>query len=364
MPKPTVVESLLIIITLITLISIFCTYEIRDYALTVYERLKPFDNFGNRIIRNLRLSTKQKLGKRIISGFKIYPDFPPYIHITNEEIDKIKKMPEKIFNIEDVALWSRTRWSQDIKQYYMPFWSVNSQILNRFYSTVFTKTNVELPVIHFRCSDIPFNRHIAYHIPKKNMIVWVANILKEKKMNQAIFLTCNKHLSSSNQKQLCSKIKDIYIELFKNEGIALIPTCNDVRTDLETMFYSPLLISLNNSSFAFAIGISKPPDQFITSNLGEELCEKYKGKNRSLCSEYAERRSYDLQSTRRFAPYGLRPTRRKASYDLRSTRRFAPYNLNDQNIFDWRYFHEPPLLHRDVKDYHDFDEVRAQINSA
>jgi len=335
MPNPTVVESLLIIITLITLISIFCTYEIKDYAFTVYERLKlkSVDNFGNGVIRNLTISIKKKLGKRIICGFKIYPDFPPYIDITNEEINKISKMPEKIFNIFDVHLWSLTRWPQDIKQYYMPFWSGNRQILNRFYSTVLTKTNVELPVIHFRCSDIPFNRHISYHIPKKNMIVWVANILKEKKMNQAIFLTCNKHLSSSNEKQLCSKFKDIYIELFKNEGITLILSCNDVRTDLATMFYSPLLISLNNSSFAFAIGISKPPDQFITSNLGEE-------------SFNLEQRNHE----------NLREGKHAVHFGQRNR-----YLLNDQNIFDWRYFHEPPLLHRDVKDYHDLYEVRNKI---
>lgn len=328
------VESLLIIITLLILISIFCTYEIRDYAHTVYERLKPIDNFGNRLIRNLRLSTKQKLGKRIISGFKIYPDFPPYIHITNEEIDKIKKMPEKIFNIYAVALWTRARWPQDIKQYFMPFWSVNRQILNRFYSTVLTKTNVELPVIHFRCSDIPFNRHRSYHIPKKNMIVWVSSILKEKKMNQAIFLTCNKHLSSSNEKQLCSKFKDIYIELFKNEGITLIPTCNDIRTDLAVMFYSPLLISLNNSSFSFSIGISKPPDQFITSNFGEEDCD---GRGDSCLNRINGKAS----------PF--------AKHDRRS------YILNDQTMFDWKYFHEPPLLHSEIKDYHDLNEVRNKI---
>jgi hypothetical protein len=330
---PTVVESLLIIITLITLISIFCTYEIRDYMITVNERLKTVDNFGNGVMQNLRLSIKKKLGKRIICGFKIYPDLPPYIHITIEEIDKIKKMPEKIFSdIQNVGLWSLNRWPKDIQHHYMPFWSVNRQILNRFYSKHLNRgtfANVELPVIHFRCSDIPFNRHRSYHIPKKNMIVWVSSILKEKKMNQAIFLTCNKHLSSSNEKQLCSKFKDIYIELFKNEGITLLPTCNDIRTDLAVMFYSPLLISLNGSSFSFSIGISKPPDQFITSNMGEEVCDKRRG---DFC-EQPNREPYTA----------------------------LPYALNDQNVFDWKYFHEPPLLHSEIKDYYDLDEVRNKI---
>ena len=326
---PTVVESLLIIITLIILISIFFTYEIKDYAFTVHERLKPVDNFGNGVIRNLRISIKKKLGKRIISGFKIYSDLPPYIEITDEEINKISKIPDKIFNIEDVHLWTINRWPKNIQQYYMPFWSVNRQILNRFYSTYLEKTNVELPVIHFRCSDIPFNRHKSYHIPKKNMIIWVANILKEKNMNKAIFLTCNKHLSSSNEKQLCSKIKDIYIELFKNEGISLIPTCNYVRTDLAVMFYSPLLISLNNSSFSFSIGISKPADQFITSNMGEESCNA-----KTFCST----RSVDATQSSKMK-----------------------YHLNDKNIFDWTYFHEQPLLHIELKDYYNIDEIKNKI---
>lgn len=291
-------------------------YEIADLLISIYESYTNINNFGNQIIMNLMISIKKKLGRKVLKGFKIYPDFPNYINITDDEINKIKKIPalDIILKTQYVALWSPNNWPKNQKQFFMQFWSDVRPILNRFYSTYIKPPSEDLilPVIHFRCSDIPFNRHFMYHLPKKDMIDWVINILKERKINKVIFLTCNTHLSSSKDKQSCSKIKDTYIQMFQNQGISITNMCNDIRTDLSIMFYSPLLISLNNSSFSFLIGISKPPNQFITSNMGIEINKKY--------------------------------------------------DLNDKNAFDWIYFHKPPLIHNEVDNYSNLSEILDKIN--
>ncbi len=166
---------------------------------------------------------------------------------------------------------------------------------------------VNYPVIHFRCSDIPFNRHEEYHIPKRSTIIWISDELKKRGYKTAYFLNCIKHLTKNDiHASVCEKLSNLYIEIFKENGIILLPECNSVMKDFYMMVYSPILVSLNPSSFSFMAGISKDPNNYISCDMGIEVNGVYK----------------------------------------------------KQTETDWVTDKNEPVLHRDVKDYKNYDELK------
>lgn len=172
--------------------------------------------------------------------------------------------------------------------------------------------NVKYPVIHFRCSDIPFSRNKDYHIPKRSTIVWISEILRKKKYKKAYFLNCTKHLIENDKHQMiCEKLRDLYTEIFKENGIDLVLQCNSVMEDFYMMVYSPLLVSLNSSSYSFMAGISKDPNDYISCDMGSEINGKY----------YKQ-------------------------------------SIEDS---DWITDKNVPVLHADIINYENFDEIRDRI---
>lgn len=266
---------------------------------------------GNLIVHNLFYSIKKEL--------KIEPNipvnisyFPTPIKLRDEEINRFKSIDKKWFKTEDpVVGWDYGYLDEKVRPYYLEYWRLCRPILKRVYDEYLIKMVVKYPVLHFRCSDVPTNRHPCYHTPKISFIDAVLYKIKEKQYTTVIFMTCNSHgVIEDKQKSVCINLEDFYIKYIESKGIKVIKQCNEILYDMSTMYHSPLLVSLNNSSLAFVVGISKDPKQYITGKIGKEKGE---------------------------------------------------YNENALDKADWEIISINPLLHREVNDYYDLSEVRRKL---
>lgn len=118
-------------------------------------------------------------------------------------------------------------------------------------------------VLHFRCSDIPFNRHNSYHFLKYE---WYINALQQasnyldKDINKfnLILLNCNIHkkhqlsyLVSIYREDLCNYLQN------KFPGLCITKTCNSIDEDFKRMLTAPVLMS-NGSSMSYFAGLGSP----------------------------------------------------------------------------------------------------------
>lgn len=285
---------LLIILVLLTIIAFLLFPMCNEYF-----QSKKVTNIGNQIIMYLQYSIFKAIDKPPIYKYDYEIDgFPKYIVITQEEADEFRKFPDDVWKLY-VTMWSYFAWPSHIQKYYMPFWKLSRNILRRLFDQVLPKKNITKPVIHFRCSDIPFNRQIDYHIPTDDMVQWTCDKIKEIGFNSIIMLHCNKHLTKKGNEIHCNRFLDHYANIYKKNNIQIEFQCNSILDDLAIMVHSPLLVSLNASSFAFIAGISKDPNTFISGNNIRELSNNY---------------------------------------------------LETKNV-DWIHYSKPPILHKDVPDY-------------
>jgi hypothetical protein len=200
------------------------------------------------------------------------------------------------------------KWIQRDRKNFLEFWKKARPYVRKVYDKTIpdNKKQINYPVIHFRCSDIPFNRHFMYHLPKIDTVNAIISILLERNISNVIWLNCNKHLSDTNT---CNEINDFYIGIFEKNGIHVMKQCNSILDDFYLMIYCPLLVSLNSSSFSFMAGISKDPEDYISCNMGLEEMGEYKL----------------------------------------------------QKDADWLMIKSEPLLHKDVNDYYNIEELMLKL---
>lgn len=272
--------------------------------------VKLQSSIGNLIVHNLFYSIKKDLNIEPNTPVSI-SYFPTPIKLRDEEINRFKSIDKKWFNEDPAIGWGYGNLDEKVRPYYLEYWRLCRPILKRVYDEYLIKMDVKYPVLHFRCSDIPTNRHPSYHIPKISFIDAVLDKIKEKKYTTVIILTCNSHgIMEEKQKNVCINLNDFYIKYIESKGIKVIKQCNEILYDMSTMYHSPLLVSLNNSSLSFVVGISKDPTQYITGKIGKENGE---------------------------------------------------YNEHALDKADWEIININPLLHREVNDYYDFSEVRRKL---
>jgi hypothetical protein len=214
------------------------------------------------------------------------------------------------YNSSAESAWNQIDENGNEKANYLEFWQTMRPVVKDFYQKNIKSIKIEYPIVHFRCSDAPLVRNPDMHLVKVASVKWMADKIKERGYSKVIMLSCNgfRRIGKESQKA-CDSYTEFYVETLKSYGIEVEVQCNDTFKDLALMIYSPLLVSLNASSFAFIAGVSKDPQNYIACNMGSE---------------------------------------RNGQYSM-------------QTAADWILDHNAPLLHKDVKDYYDTDSVIKQL---
>lgn len=172
------------------------------------------------------------------------------------------------YNSEAVAAWHSVNDDGSAKNNYLEFWQTVRPQTKSLYNIGIEDPGVVMPVVHFRCSDSPFNKHRQYHLTKASTVQWMAEKIRERGYSQVILLNCNQH--HSQDRNSCAKYAGYYSKIFNDYGITVNEQCNSLINDFALMVYTPLLISLNSSSLSFIAGIAKDPRDYISCNMGVE----------------------------------------------------------------------------------------------
>ena len=140
------------------------------------------------------------------------------------------------------------------------FWLIMKPLINQVIDDTLKKSGlykkVQYPVIHFRCSDIPFIKHKQYKLQKYTFYKDSLEEIKRKSginYDTVILLTNTAHRSNNKNKKAC----EIYLNGIKNYiesiGYKVIIQSNSKEEDFATLFYAPAVIS-PGSSFSFMSG--------------------------------------------------------------------------------------------------------------
>lgn len=224
-----------------------------------------------------------------------------------KEIDWSLKGSPIAYQSDGSSSWNQLNRDGSAKENYLNYWQATRTLANKFYADNIDKMYINDPVIHFRCSDIPFIKHRQYHMTKAASVRWMADQVKSRGYDKVILLSCNSHHGLDSDS--CAKYIDFYTGLLEQSGIAVTRQCKSIYYDFATMVNSPLLVSLNSSSYSFMAGIAKDPANYISCNMGIEV---------------------------------------EGVYYL-------------QTEADWVLDVNPPLLHKDVSSYHDVTDVIRKL---
>ena len=150
------------------------------------------------------------------------------------------------------------------------FWSIMKPTINRILKEALEKSGldkpVDAPVIHFRCSDMPFGKLEYYHFQKYSYFKDSLDTIQRKtgkKYEKVYICYCNSHNTYKNQQDSCDKYMKSLTEYLENLGYEVIIKCESINKDFAMMFYTPGLIS-TSSSFSFMAGFFSD-GVFITS---------------------------------------------------------------------------------------------------
>ncbi len=171
--------------------------------------------------------------------------------------------------------WNQYNIDGSPKKNYLLYWQYVRPHIQQHFNQYLERITVQQPIMHFRCSDIPFNKAAQYHIITRKSVAWIAEKIKNAGYDNATMLVCNEYLTW-DYKNSCQKYADFYQQQFAQHGISVQQQCDDVYSDFARMYYAPLLISLNGSSYSFMAGVAKDPKHYISANMGIEIKGKYK----------------------------------------------------------------------------------------
>lgn len=167
------------------------------------------------------------------------------------------------FNIDPTGTWVIT----DIKK--QRFWDIMKPLIQKILNEAFTRINLnmktEVPVIHFRCSDVPFVKHPEYHFSQYK---YYLDILKKTDYKKVILLSCHQHLSNEINKNTCDIYNNDLKQFLNDNGYEVEVKCQDIINDFSLMFYAPIVIS-PGSSFSFISGYCGFSDFYSSGHIHE-----------------------------------------------------------------------------------------------
>jgi hypothetical protein len=140
------------------------------------------------------------------------------------------------------------------------FWTILKPVINKLLKEALEKANlkkeIDAPVIHYRCSDVPMQRLEYYHFQKYEYFKNALQQIEEKtnqKYDKVYICYCNTHISKEKNQTACDKYSESLVNYLNELGYEAILKCNKIDEDFATMFYAPGLIG-TSGSFSFMAG--------------------------------------------------------------------------------------------------------------
>jgi hypothetical protein len=201
----------------------------------------------------------------------------------------------------DNALY-KSRSGTLMPQKYAATWKAHSSALHSWMLSEVIRQNQpdadysKLAVVHFRCSDVPFCRHHAYHLLPRAYFVFAAQLIKAAGIKRVVLMSCQSRFNNgaapirvhpymptklyfANQtvaRERCLEYRAVIEQWLKAEELEILPTiCPSRPMSWSVMASCGLLVS-TGGTFSFVPGVSKPPGRFVSPRfaLEEDLDSK------------------------------------------------------------------------------------------
>mmetsp|Transcript_63983 Transcript_63983/g.128387 ORF Transcript_63983/g.128387 Transcript_63983/m.128387 type:complete len:259 (+) Transcript_63983:121-897(+) len=171
---------------------------------------------------------------------------------------------EKNF-MEEHAQWRRpwTSTASFAKYWVSPCVKNHTELVVRWYSK--TVIPVEHPVLHWRCSDVPFERHPDYELPSLEVAPMLRELLLARGHKQLLVVTDQKYKRRKETRH-CAALLQVYLDAI---GLPYVYSkSRQKHRDFMILRNAPLVISLINSSFAFAAKLHDLGNYFVVYTNG------------------------------------------------------------------------------------------------
>ena len=130
--------------------------------------------------------------------------------------------------------------------------------------------------MHFRCGDVPFDKHRVYRMPSVPYLNFVAGYMSDHNISQANIYWAPAHTKNQNHIKGClamlTDLKGFFAT--KDIRVTFVNELDPWKT-LNAFSQAKLLVGLVPSSFVFSVGVARDMS-FITPFLG---LSRVKGKN-------------------------------------------------------------------------------------
>ena len=143
---------------------------------------------------------------------------------------------------------------------HMKFWICMKPLVHSILDEAFKKTGVnkliDTPIIHFRCSDIPFIKHSMYHLYKYEFYKRALQDIIDKtgvNYNKVKILYSNSHQSNEEYGNACDKYTSSLKKYLEDLNYDVEVYTNSDIEDFADMFYAPAVIA-GCGSYTFMSG--------------------------------------------------------------------------------------------------------------
>ena len=199
----------------------------------------------------------------------VLQDGPKDYRIGNKIVSKITSNTQN---------WSASseKWMRSNPLSYSIFWKQNKEIIYQELVKQFGKVKEaekwkNIAVLHFRCSDVPFEKNSQYHLLPKEYYHFVAEQLKNSNIKKMIVFNCMNHRKLEISQKKCPEYLNIICDWISEKCDVEIDRkikCISTEETYRIMMSCGKLIS-TGGSFSFIPGITKDKD-FISPNLLHE----------------------------------------------------------------------------------------------
>jgi len=135
-------------------------------------------------------------------------------------------------------------------------------------------------VIHFRCSDSPFNRHPLYTLLRYEYYTTILRFLQRRYFQRdkmkVVVLSCGAHGGNPQWRRACAAYsEDLERHLLSeaHDGLQVDIRCGSIESDLAAMMYAPVLISAGSSMSSIAALARRHPWSILPSTLRDPNLE-------------------------------------------------------------------------------------------
>lgn len=156
------------------------------------------------------------------------------------------------------------------------FWTCMKPLIHEILDNAFKKTGInspiDCPVIHFRCSDVPFQRHPDYHLVKYNFYKKALEDINSKtslNYSKVRILYSNGHLADEKNAKACDVYANTLKKYLEDLNYEVNIVANSDIDDFANLFYAPAVIA-TVSSYSFMSGFFGDGIYISVENLSED----------------------------------------------------------------------------------------------